>query len=587
MDKRISNRCVLGLNLSGHDSSACIVQNGAVFAISLERLNRIKHSGPITGDGFEMHHAVNYLLNLENIAIEDIDSIVINSPEQEDWLKELASKRYPTHDVALLPQPSHHIAHAYSAFFTSPFKEAVVLVADTVGSYAPNKYARECETAFLFDRRNEPKIIKRNYRTPGEISAGWLYSFITALLGFGGSQIPFSGAGKTMGLAPYGKNRDDFPDFTDYYKENKNIPAVDFKNMLDAQGLLPKPIQEKELGINFPEHVKWRVDCRLPHEPITDLHKDLAYFAQKNIEDRVLCLIKDIEDKTKIKNLCLAGGTFLNSILNKKIMDKSSFQRIYVQPAATDDGCAIGCAMWGLLEKSDNSNKKEFFGMPYLGKEYSDKVIGAFLKDLNTSFHTRFICKEISPTKEPLKKIASALADGKICGFFTGRSEFGPRALGNRSLLADPRRRDMKDRLNKVKKRESFRPFAPTILRERVLEYFDIDVDKAVYLLPFMTVVANVRGDKKDLIPAVVHVDGTSRLQAITQKENERYYQLIKEFEDITGVPMVLNTSFNCQEPIVETPFDAMKTFLENDIDYLFLDPFLIIKNNPREIELL
>jgi len=579
---------ILGINVS-HDRSVCLLENGIIkYAIAEERLDRIKYS-TISPNGETLPRlGIDYVLSNGGVELDDLDLVILDRAYFNKNIHYNAMLKIPIRQknkIRVLPMPSHHLCHAYSSFYCSPFKESVIFVVDVNGSYT--NFLDKCietESAWLYSN-NRLETIHKSVREPGEMSVSYLYMLITNVLGFTGGQRLFNvfrqlgleEGGKTMGLAPYGKRRESFPDFDKYYLNNQNIPheeIYDFllKNSLTYSRSIPY------LKTRLTEDIDWRLSFRREGEEITQLHKDLAYFAQENLEKRMVPLASNLYDKTKCKNLCLAGGIFLNSVLNKKILDETPFENIFIQPAATDDGNSIGCAMYGYHQLLKQGNKKRFvMNMPYFGASYTYNEIVEVIKNIKNIFkNVNLLNEDICKTKDVLKKIAEKISSGKIIGFFKGRSEFGPRALGNRSILCDPRDINIKDILNrKVKKRESFRPFAPTVLKEKASEYFDIGIDS-----PYMLMVVKVKRDKRDIIPGVTHVDGTARIQTVTKKQNSTFYRLIEEFEKITKVPVLLNTSFNIRgEPIVEKPTDALNTFIKTGIDLLFLEHFLIEKD--------
>lgn len=565
---------ILGINLS-HDSSACLLKDGVVLnAIPLERQTGVKHYTCRMGGDDALLNAIDTLIPKNKTAKDCYDLIVVEHP-QGGAVRHPTVRNLPLKKAKVREVPSHHLAHAYSCFFCSPFQESAIYVCDTYGSMLSGSYARESETAFLFSDR-ELKTLERNIRRPGEINIGRFYEGITSLLGFSSVYINqlfgFLGeSGKTMALASFGNERKDFPDFSGDYLSKNHVSCGDFHDFLLEHGLLNHEIDGKTLRQNFPEDISWNAKIRQKNEPITQFHKDLAHLAQKTLEEKVLSYLGSLHEKTGINNLCLAGGTFLNCTLNRRILEETGFKKVFIQPAATDDGNAIGCAMYGYHKLSKTMPKKRFkMSMPFFGvgytKEETERAVSKFLKE------------KPLPSINAHAKIAAALAKGRFAGFFMGGAEFGPRALGHRSLLADPRRAETKGRLNRIKGREPFRPFAPAILDEHAEDYFHLPKNSRL-LTQYMLVAVKAKEEKENLIPAVMHVDGTARVQTVTKTGNPGLYEVIEEFQKITGIPLVLNTSFNFKgRPIVETPLDAMKEFLESELDLLFLEPFLIEK---------
>ncbi|OGQ30575.1 MAG: hypothetical protein A3I75_00405 [Deltaproteobacteria bacterium RIFCSPLOWO2_02_FULL_50_16] len=577
---------ILGINLS-HDRSTCLLKDGQlVVAIAEERLDRIKHSfgrtlynqGHRIGPKLLPWKGIGYCLDYCNIGLDDLDLIILDQAGPPLLLRDVA-KEIPIKDkskIRTLPHPSHHLAHAYSAYFCSPFNESAILIADNIGSYFNVEEENEGESGYYADHLSITELFKTISKARDieneSICLGRMYRISSLLLGFyhekiGAGQLGtiiqyLDESGKTMGLAPYGEKRGDWPPFVRIKKDS--IDYSPFLNWLKKRGLYPPKKVGDEKG-RFKYLVR-RLLLKDPRKELTQFHKDLAYAAQKNLEKGLIYLANRLYEKTKSKNLCLAGGVFLNSVANKKILDKTPFQNIFIQPAATDDGNAIGAAFYGwhhYLRKS----KRFCMCHASLGRHYSDEEIESML------IQNGVIDFERLDEEELLKFTAASLAEGKIVGWMQGGAEFGPRALGHRSILADPRHPKMKDRLNqRVKFREGFRPYAPAVLEEYSRDFFDIKSTS-----PFMLLVASVKKPKRKEIPAVTHVDGTARLQTVNKAQNGLFYDLIHEFYKKTGIPMILNTSFNVRgEPIVETPLDALLCFLKTEMDLLILGSYVV-----------
>jgi carbamoyltransferase len=569
---------ILGINAYDHDVSACLLRDGEIaFAIGKERLTREKHAC-----GF-YKQVVNYCLDAEGISMDDIDLVVRNCYvlPVEEMERRLLHQDYPEilsmkERAQALKDPlylspsnkvvtiSHHLAHAYSAFAVCPFDDGVVMVVDGVGSYCSDvseeyprtngaaPLARESESYYKFDG-SKIETLKKVWMGP---TRGFLSDEFDNMAGLGALYSRFSSyifadwnkCGEVMGLAPYGRPNQikpllrieggelDVPDWLDEFK----------------QPWLPDGEE------------KWEASPSMQH------WKDLAWQVQDDTEKVLLERAIWLRETTGAKNLCLAGGVALNCVANGRLVREAGFDNVWIQPAAGDDGIAIGCAYYGHLAIQ---NKPRSFVMnhAYLGMEYKDEdVRGAtdrwLFRAETTSTRSENICGDT----------AKVLAQGHVVGWFQGRSEFGPRALGNRSILADPRKAEMKDILNsRVKHRQAFRPFAPIVLAERANEIFEGDEDS-----PFMLLAKRVRPEWRDKIPAIVHVDGTARVQTVRKETNELLYRLLEEFDAITGVPVLLNTSFNVKgEPIIETPDDAVECFLTTGIDYLVLHDRLIAKS--------
>jgi len=588
---------VLGINLS-HDRSTALVKDGKVLvAIAEERLDRIKHSlGKLyrtrdkLGPKVLPWLGISYCLQAQRIALDDLDLIMVDHAYGRVDLEGLR-RQIPIKDlnkVQSIPHPSHHLAHAYSAYFCSDFNESAILVADHIGSHL-SLYQKESESTFLA-RGLEIQRLSSHYSKGRDLEEGAeslanLYRLTTLLLGFASPQINFGQmgkwlaqydeAGKTMGLAPYGAPRREWEEWITADAEGYPV-YLKFVEWLREQGLLKtKNIPTGQEG----EDLKlWSLELRDSKEEITQLHKDLAFKAQAEIEKGLLMWSQKLSEETRSNNLCLAGGLALNSVANKKILDQGLFKKIFIQPAATDDGNAIGAALYGYFKFLKGSQRVPLKNV-YLGREYGSEEIQEALAQ-----HSLHRAKKINDFNKLCEFTAKLLEQGKVVAWFQGRAEFGPRALGNRSILADPRRSDMKDHLNaKVKFRESFRPYAPAVLEEEVSDYFEFEGKS-----PFMLLVANIRREKQNQVPAVSHVDGTARLQTVSKEENPTFYQLIKKFQERTGLPILLNTSFNTRgHPIVESPTDALWNFFHSEIDYLVMGNFVLSRNLYADEELI
>jgi len=574
---------VLGINAYDHDVSACLLRDGEIaYAIAKERITREKHAR-----GF-YEEVVDYCLKAEGISLDDVDLVVRNCyvmpvDEMERRLqyefapfllnrdeREQAAKS-PLHlsKSEKVVAVSHHLAHAYSAFAACPFEAGVVMVVDGVGSYASDvteKYpdadqadplARESESFYRFSGATlEP--LKKIWLKPnrGFLSdeffnmhgLGALYSRVSSYI-----FANWNKCGEVMGLAPYGH-----PNRVNPLLEIKN-GDLSFPDWLDRfkQPWLP------DTGQN------WQDSPSMGH------WEDVAWQIQDDTEKVLLDRAIWLRETTGAKNLCIAGGVGLNCVANGRLAREAGYENIWIQPAAGDDGIAIGCAYYAHLA-IQKKPRSYVIKHAYFGKDYKDD-------DVRAATDKRLVRLETIKTSSAdiCRDTAQVLADGKVVGWFQGRSEFGPRALGNRSIIADPRKAEMKDQLNKrVKFRQPFRPFAPIVLAERASEIFEGHEES-----PYMLLAMRVRPEWKNKIPAIVHVDGTARLQTVRQDTNPRLHRLLKEFETLTGVPVLLNTSFNIKgEPIVETPRDAVECFLGTGIDYLALHDFLISKTRLHRI---
>lgn len=439
----------------------------------------------------------------------------------------------------------HHLSHAASAFYFSPFEQAAVLTVDGVGEWAT--------TTIGVGGGHEVRI-EREIRFPH--SLGLLYSAFTQYLGFEVNE----GEYKVMGLAPYGRPR--------YGRELGEVIEVDGSGTFSLNRRYFSFEYELEM-INRRFERLFGLPRRGPEAPLLPAYADIAASAQQKLEEALLHLARRTHALTGLSDLVLAGGVMLNCVANGRILREGPFRRIFVQPAAGDAGGAMGVAAF-LSHALDPTCPREVLRHAYLGPGFETFEIRSFLMEEGCPFREY---------EEPqlLEETARVLAEGKVVGWFQGRMEWGPRALGNRSILADPRREDMKDILNeKVKQRESFRPFAPAVLLEEAPAYFEMEGRS-----PFMLFTYRVK--RPDEIPAVTHVDGSARIQTVAEDENPRFYRLLKAFQRASGVPVLVNTSFNVRgEPIVCTPVDAYDCFMKTDIDVLVLDRFMIRKREDR-----
>jgi len=565
---------ILGINLS-HDRSACLLKNGKILVgIAEERLDGDKKSPGIlqhSGQKVLPFLSLTYCLEVAGIGIDELSLIVVNNALFPMVLDDVRNM-IPIKDkqkVICAPQPSHHLIHAYSAYFCSPFKESAILVADVFGSGSLD--VNEAESGF-YAKGNDLEVVFKNWQKIGagiplkeqNFSLTHIYSIITIALGF---VLPrekaypcfyLDEAGKTMALAAYGRAVEDWQNFVDYSNQKK------VKTNKFIQWALKRGIVELKNGFLVPLP-------GLPGRRPGQFEKNLAYKAQQELEKRLIFYANKLYDRTKSKNICFAGGAALNCVAAGKILKHSGFSNIFIQPAASDDGCAIGCCLYG-WHRIYGKKKRSVLKNAYLGRPYNEAEIKKTLDE-------RGIFYERLNKAALIRMVANLIAQGKVVGWFQDGSEFGPRALGHRSILADPRNINMKDKINKkVKRREEFRPYAPSILRESLSEYFELDCAS-----PFMLISASVKEEKRRLIPAVLHIDGTARIQTVAKKENSIFYELIKEFKKVTKIPLILNTSFNVRgRPIVETPKDALDIFLYTDMDILALGPYLLKKGRRR-----
>ena len=568
---------ILGINAYDHDVSACLLRDGAIaYAISKERITRDKHD-----TGF-YQEVIDYCLKAAGITLDDVELIVRNCyvlpvedmdarlayedvPEFMDAKERAQAKKSPLYlsksdKVVTL---SHHLAHAYSAFAASPFEEGAVMIVDGVGNYAGDirepgqltegvhPLARESESYYKFSG-SKLETLKKVWLEPtrGFLSdefffmpgLGALYSRVSSYI-----FADWNKCGEVMGLAPYGR-----PDRV-------------------------KPLVHMQGGdLVVPE---WTAEFSTPWLPETDENweksrhrahwEDLAWRAQDDTEKVLLERAKWLRETTGAKNLCIAGGVALNCVANGRIVREAGFENVWIQPASGDDGVAIGCALYGHLALR-NAPRTYVLTDAYFGRSYSEDDVASALSGGLARFETAS-----RRSDDVYADAAKLLADGRVLGWFQGRSEFGPRALGNRSIIADPRDPKMKDILNeRVKHRQAFRPFAPIVLAERANEIFEGEGES-----PFMLIAKRVRKEWQDRIPSIVHADGTARVQTVRSDTNPTLHRLLKAFDSLTGVPVLINTSFNVKgEPIVETPRDAVECFLSTGIDDLVLHDRVVSK---------
>jgi len=567
---------ILGINAVFHDSAACILKDGQLLAaVEEERFTHIKHGKrPVPFSTYELpYHAIDYCLKVAGIHLKEVDEIaysfdphlladnlnewetsipyapdrpkneaaesewdplflsyIINAPRQlADGYPHHLEKRFVGAKTSLEKWHfiKHHIAHAASAFFPSPFSDAAVLTLDGRGEKVTTSYYT-----------GEGNQLEKISEVCMPHSLGLLYESVTSYLGFLHSSDEY----KVMALASYGKP----------------VYLNEFRSMIHVEEKGKYSICDLKLEERFGK-------ARKRDEPFLQHHFDIAYSLQKVLEETVLQLVNWFQKETGKENLCMAGGVALNCVLNSVIRDYSNFKNIWVQPAAGDAGTALGAALW--VDAQLRKEEKSSFKMDhcYWGPEYSDKEVEDFLK------WTKVPYKKLDNVA---KETAKILAEDKIIGWFQGRMEFGPRALGSRSILASPVHAEMQARLNDIKDREDFRPVAPVVLEDEAGEWFE----NAGYS-PFMLFVYCVRSDKSNKIPAVRHVDGTARIQTVNEEQHPLYYALLKEFKKITGVPVLVNTSFNTRgEPIVCSPRDAIECFWTSPFDALIINSFLLEK---------
>ncbi len=591
---------ILGISAFYHDSGAALIKDGEIIsAIQEERLSRIKHD-----EKFPIN-AIKKIIEDENIQLNEIDYIcyyekpflkferiletyLAHAPfgyssfrkSMPLWLKEkLFQKNLIINKLKLIDKTfnkeinfsEHHLSHASSAFFPSPYDESIILTIDGVGEWAT--------TTISLGNKNDIKILEEIHYPH---SIGLLYSAFTYYLGFKVN----AGEYKVMGLAPYGSPR---------YKELILDKIIDVKN--DGSFRLNQKYFDYSTGskmVNSKFETIFGQPSRKPElDELKQFHMDIAASIQAVAEHIILKIVDYVYDKYASDNLCLAGGVALNCVANSKILSETKFKNIWIQPAAGDAGGSIGAALSIWYQKLGNErclNQKDSMKGSYLGPSFSSEQIEKSLNELGAKF---IKCSE----NEIISRTADLLSKGNTIGWFRGKMEFGPRALGNRSIIADPRSEKMQSDLNlKIKFRESFRPFAPSILHEEKDKWFDLSSDS-----PYMLLVSKLNKDKhlelskndlklegidllklnRSLVPAITHVDFSARVQTVHRETNCKFYDLLNEFNKLTGCPILVNTSFNVRgEPIVYSPADAYKCFMGTGLDYLVIENFILDKNS-------
>lgn len=553
---------ILGVNCFMHDTAACLVKDGELIAFGEEeRFNRNKHTTEFP------YQAIAWCMKEGHLGVSEVDVVTLTFKpwlclvrglgqiitycplvisryknrfahslcqfSRKSQIKDLGI-RAPVHHVG------HHASHLASAFFVSPFREAALLSIDGGGDFV--------STTLAFGRDNSIKILKE-IRNPH--SVGDIYSAITDYLGF----RPYSDEGKVMGLAPYGK-----PRFIDQFRQMVSLkPDGSFRIDPTYFGFAAGGwVTDRFVEVLGPPRGKG--------ESLDERHADIAASVQQITEEVVFHTLRYLAEITGVKKLCLAGGVALNSVTNGKIEDETQFDEVYIIPACGDAGTALGSALWFYHQVLKNPRLDAALTHAYYGYCTTNEELKAFLDSSKIPYET---------LSDPASRAAKLIANGAIVGWFQERAEIGPRALGNRSILADPRIPEMKDIMNKrVKHREPFRPFAPSILIEETGNYFEKN-----HATPFMLHIFQIRKEMRNVIPAVTHVDGSGRLQTVSKEANPLYWQLITEFQKLTGVPVVFNTSFNDKgEPIVNTSKDAVKCFYTTGMDYLIMGNYLLNK---------
>ena len=579
---------ILGINAYHGNASAAIVCDGQLIAaVEEERFNRVKYAA-----GFPVQ-AIRFCLQEAGLTLADIDHVGIpRNPYARLFTKLIYSLRMPSFArqrakvlatftgipealaaafdadpqkiKAKFHRIEHHQAHLASSFFVSPFETAALLSADGLGDFASTMWGVG---------QGHHMNIHGSVTFPH--SLGLFYSAVTQYLGF----LKFGDEYKVMGLGAYGQPAH-LEAFRDIVRFDENSGANGFRLGLDyfthhrtgPEMSWAEADKTPTLGKLFsPEMARRLGPVRGPAEPLEQRHRNLASSLQARLEEVYLGMLRKLANATGMKSVCLAGGVAFNCVANGKIFDSTGFEQIYVHPAAGDGGLSVGAAFY-VWNQMLGKPRSFVMNHAYWGPGYSREQVHHAI-DSSALARNGYSVAEL-PEPDLMRNTAQIIADGKILGWFQGRAEWGPRALGNRSIVADPRRPEMKEILNRrIKHREIFRPFAPSILAESTADYFEKS-----HPSPFMTLAYSVRPEKRDKIPAPTHVDGTGRLQTVTRDANPRYWQLIKAFENLTGVPVVLNTSFNDNEPIVCRPEEAIDCFLRTQMDALVLGDFLITR---------
>jgi len=565
---------VLGISCYYHDSAAALLKDGNVIAaVEEERFSREKND-----DGFPKQ-AIDYCMEEAGITGKDLaciafydksilkfdrllDNYIAVAPRglysftdvipkwlhKRLWIKEEIKKHlggYP----GKIYFPEHHLSHAAYTFFTSPFDESAILTVDGVGEWTTTSFGSAKDTKI--------KLIK-NIEWPH--SLGMFYSAFTYYLGFKVNE----GEYKLMGLSSYGK-----PKYYDLIMDKLIDVKEDGSFRLNMKYF---SFTWDKVMVNGKFQELFGIPRRTEDSKTEQIHLDIGASAQLVLEEILLKMARHVHEKTSMKNLCLGGGVALNGVANFRLLKEGPFDRIHIPPSPGDGGSAIGCASYAYYSILNNEriietdNARMIANTAYLGPQYSNDEIKSFLETYNIPYKKY-------ERQELLEHTAKLITEQNVVGWYQGRVEWGPRALGNRSILADPRNGTMKDILNeKIKHRESFRPFAPSILEEHTSEYFELDIPS-----PYMLLVTKIK--KPDKIPAVTHVDGTGRLQTVSREVNPLYYDLIKEFYKLTGVPVIVNTSMNVRgEPIVNTPEQAFDMLLKTDMDYIVLGNYIVGK---------
>jgi carbamoyltransferase len=576
---------ILGLSFYYHDGSAALIKDGVVVAAGEEeRFTRRKH------DPSFPERAIAFCLEYEGITIDDVEYVVfyekpfikferllltafqtfpkslrVFRESMLAWMQKKLWVRSMMLDKLKIPKDKllfadHHMSHAAASYYTSPFEEACVLTLDGAGEWT---------TATMGVGRGTRLEITKEMRFPH--SVGLLYSAFTAYCGFEVNE----GEYKLMGMAPYGEAK-----YVDKILQMIKI-GDDGSLWMDMQFFAYHWSATDSITPAFEEHMgRPRRDPALEDKSLDPYYCDVAKSIQKVTEMIVSKMVDHLVETTGSTNVCLAGGVALNSVANGKLTKETKAEQIYIHAAAGDDGASVGAALWAYHHLLDNP-RVPMLEHAYLGSEYSDAQVEAFLTENDIAY------EKIEEDEAFYDRVSDDLISGKVGGWFRGRFEWGPRALGARSIIADASNPEMKEVVNaKIKFREAFRPFAPSVLEEEAREWFELQEGDHCYPARFMLYVVPVKEDKRDKIPAITHVDGSGRLQTVVKKTNPAYHRMIERFGEKTGIPVVLNTSFNLKgEPIVETPAQAFNTFSRSEMDVLYLNNYIVTKDAKKIID--
>lgn len=564
---------IIGISCYYHDSAACIIKDGKIIAAAAEeRFTREKHDNNFPKKAIEfclnsLGISINEvdlisfyekpLIKFERIMTQHLDQFPRNYKQFLDTIGPWFGSRIQIkktlekdlHYFGPIEYIEHHLSHAASTFYLAPFSESVIVTIDGVGEWAT--------TTIGYGQKQDIRL-KKEIHFPH--SLGLLYSTMTTFLGFGANDSEY----KVMGLAAYGNPK---PFKKHFDKIVKTFPDGSYEldmKYFDYEWADHMPSKEMEKLFGHPVRGK--------NDPVKRHHENIAAALQEKLEEVVFHMMRVAQNKYKSKNLCFAGGVALNSVLNGKILSNTNFEKVFIPPDPSDAGAAMGAAMYSYVKHTKKLIIKEDFH-PYLGPDYRWHQIEAELNKYNLKY------KYIKDDQKLIEETARLIIKEKVIGWFQGKMEWGPRALGNRSILASARTTEMRDIINaKVKKREMFRPFAPVILEEKTNQYFETDQ----YISPsarWMLMVYPFKEIGHKDVPAVVHVDGSGRLETLIRKDNPRYYDLVAAYYKKTKIPIIINTSFNVKgEPIVCSPEDAIKCFLSTDIDNLVIDNYIVSK---------